>query len=152
MAGEKLVRIIQESAKKAANSADKTDFIRGEVVSVEPLQIKVDNKFILDESFLLLSMLCKKRVLDLTLFADAITDLVLDVVEGTKIIYFDCDGEEQESHVEVNRNIKVQLGEVVLWDDLQVGEKVRMLRVSSGQLYYVLEREKEDGTENIRRI
>lgn len=152
MAGEKLVRIIQESAKKAANSADKTDFIRGEVVSDKPLQIKVDNKFTLDENFLLVSVLCKKKVLDLTFFSDVLTNLVMDVVEGTKITYFDCDGEEQDSHIEVDRNIKVQLGEVLLWDDLQIGEKVRMLRVSSGQLYYVLEREKEDGTEHSGRI
>ena len=57
MAGEKLARMIQESARKAANSNDKTDFIPGEVISTDPLKIKVDNKFVLDERFLLLSAL-----------------------------------------------------------------------------------------------
>lgn len=30
---------------------------------------------------------------------------------------------------------------VVLWRGLQVGDKVRMLRVNQGQMYYVIERE-----------
>ena len=152
MAGEKLARMIQESARKAANSNDKTDFIPGEVISTDPLKIKVDNKFVLDERFLLLSALCKRKALDLSSFENTIINLILDVVESADITYQDEEGEEQDCSIKVDRKVTLRLGEMILWDDLQRGEKVRMLRVSSGQLYYVLEREEENGTDHIRRV
>ncbi len=152
MAGEKLAKMIQECARKAANSNDKTDFILGEVVSTNPLEIRVDNKFVLGERFLLLSALCKKKVLDLSPFANTITNLIFHVVESAKITYQDNEGEEQNCSVKADRNAKLHLEEALLWDDLQKGEKVRMLRVSSGQLYYVLEREEENDADNIKRV
>lgn len=33
------------------------------------------------------------------------------------------------------------IGEVVLWRGLEVGDRVRMLRVGEGQMFYVIERE-----------
>ena len=90
--------------------------------------------------------------MDLSSFENTIINLILDVVESADITYQDEEGEEQDCSIKVDRKVTLPLGEMILWDDLQRGEKVRMLRVSSGQLYYVLEREEENGTDHIRRV
>lgn len=88
MAGTKLIQTIQSMAKPAAGET--TDLLFGEVTSVSPLKIQVDNRFEVDEQFLILSALVK---------------------------------------------------ESPLWRGLIVGDKVRLLRVSEGQMFYIIERE-----------
>ena len=88
MAGNKLLKIMQEAGKIPAGET--TDLLFGVVTSVSPLKIKIDNRFEVDEKFLILSALVK---------------------------------------------------ETTLWRGLIVGDKVRVLRVNQGQMFYVLERE-----------
>lgn len=88
MQGEKLLQTLQNVAKPNVN--DLTDLVYGEVISESPLEIKIDNRFIVGESFLILSVLCQR---------------------------------------------------VSWWEGLKVGDRVRMLRVSQGQLFYVMEKE-----------
>lgn len=93
MAGNKLIRIMQKAGRTP--NEEKTDLLFGEVVSIAPLQIKVDNRFIVGSEFLVLSALVKEK----------------------------------------------KVGEMVLWEGLLVGDKVRLLRVNNGQLFYVMEKE-----------
>ena len=88
MVGNKLLKIMQEVGKMPAGET--TDLLFGVVTSISPLKIKIDNRFEVDEKFLILSALVKK------------------------------------TH---------------LWRGLIVGDKVRLLRVNQGQMFYVLERE-----------
>lgn len=88
MAGNKLIQTIQSMAKPPIGET--TDLLFGEVTSVSPLKIQVDNRFEVDEQFLILSALVK---------------------------------------------------ETVIWRGLIVGDKVRLLRVNNGQMYYIIERE-----------
>ena len=88
MAGNKLIQTIQSMAKPPIGET--TDLLFGEVTSVSPLKIRVDNRFEVDEQFLILSALVK---------------------------------------------------ETRLWRGLIIGDKVRLLRVNNGQMFYIIERE-----------
>lgn len=87
MAGNKLIKTIQSMAKPPVGET--TDLLFGEVMSVSPLKIRVDNRFEVDEQFLILSALVK---------------------------------------------------ETPFWRGLIIGDKVRLLRVSNGQMFYIIER------------
>lgn len=96
MAGNKLLKIMQEAGKMSAGET--TDLLFGVVTSVSPLKIKIDNRFEVDEKFLILSALVKETTIS-------------------------------------------ALPDIILWRGLRVGDKVRVLRVNQGQMFYVLERE-----------
>ena len=59
MAGEQLIKIMKSLA--ADSMKDLPDLMYGEVTALNPMQILVDNRFILDESFLVISQLCKPK-------------------------------------------------------------------------------------------
>lgn len=98
MAGNKLIQTIQSMAKTPIGET--TDLLFGEVTSVSPLKIRVDNRFEVDEQFLILSALVKETII----------------------------------HIPTAET-------VTLWRGLIVGDKVRLLRVNNGQLFYIIERE-----------
>lgn len=99
MAGEVFVDVMRNIANDISRSSYSTDILYGEVISLSPLTIEVDNRFEIDEEFLILSTLVKKK--EITLQDDT---------------------------------------NVVLWNDLSVGENVILLRHSGGQRFYVLDR------------
>lgn len=99
MAGEVFVDVMRNIANDISRSSYSTDILYGKVISLSPLTIKVDNRFEIDEEFLILSTLVKKK----------------------------------EITLQDNTN-------VVLWNDLSVGENVILLRHSGGQRFYVLDR------------
>lgn len=111
MAGEKLVALMQDAAKKGA--VDSTDLLYGIVTSISPLKIKVDNRFEIDDNFILLSSL----------------------VTETKITI------PAHNHSIPTGSSGNALTEITLWRGLIVGDSIRMLRLNKGQLFYVLERE-----------
>ena len=61
MAGERLVSLIQKSAKEASNSTRTTDLMYGEILSLSPLKIMVDSRFTITEEFVILSSLCQEK-------------------------------------------------------------------------------------------
>lgn len=63
MAGSKLVKIMQEAGKPPTGEI--TDLLFGVVTSVSPLKIKIDNRFEVDEKFLILSALVKETVINI---------------------------------------------------------------------------------------
>lgn len=99
MAGEVFVDVMRNIANDISRSSYSTDILYGKVISLSPLTIEVDNRFEIDEEFLILSTLVKKK--EITLQDDT---------------------------------------NVVLWNDLSVGENVILLRHSGGQRFYVLDR------------
>lgn len=95
MAGNKLVKIMQDAGK--VPGSESTDLLFGVVTSTDPLKIKIDNRFEVDEKFIILSTLVKETI--------------------------------------------IKIPNILLWRGLIVGDKVRVLRVNQGQMFYVIERE-----------
>lgn len=108
MAGEKLVNLIRQGAKNAIPPSSLTDMLFGTVTSINPIKVKIDNRFEVGESFLVLPHFCFKKEIELNL------EYCLEE-KGTPIT-------------------------ILLWDDISIGESLTLLRCSSGQKYFVLDR------------
>lgn len=133
MAGSKLVKIMQEAGKPATGEV--TDLLFGVVTSVSPLKIKIDNRFEVDEKFLILSALVKETVINIP---EREENKHLHVIpEHTT----SPAGDGPHTHTIPQMNTYSALPSILLWRGLIVGDKVRVLRVNQGQMFYVLERE-----------
>ena len=125
-------------------------FITGEVVSISPLQIKIDDKTILDEESLLLSATVKETWIDIptTTGAEAGEDNGTDgvfmhrhhIVGETELANDGGQGAQNHKHA-IDIYTKYDLPKIRLWRGLIVGDVVRLLKVQDGQFYFVLERE-----------
>ncbi|MDD2288500.1 MAG: DUF2577 domain-containing protein [Bacteroidales bacterium] len=133
MAGSKLVKIMQEAGKPPTGEV--TDLLFGVVTSVSPLKIKIDNRFEVDEKFLILSALVKETVINIP---EREENKHLHVIpEHTT----SPAGDGPHTHTIPQMNTYSALPSILLWRGLIVGDKVRVLRVNQGQMFYVLERE-----------
>lgn len=127
-------------------------FITGEVVQVNPLQIKINEKFILDENSLLLSATVKETWIDIPTTngseagEDGGTDGVFmhrhHIVAETKEANDGGQGASAHKH-SIDIYTKYALPRIRLWRGLVVGDVVRLLKVQDGQFYFVLEREEK---------
>lgn len=125
-------------------------FITGEVVSVAPLQIKINDKFTLDENSLLLSATVKETWIDIptTTGTEAGEDNGTDgvfmhrhhIVAETEEANDGGQGAQPHKHA-IDIYTKYDLPKIRLWRGLAVGDIVRLLKVQDGQFYFVLERE-----------
>lgn len=125
-------------------------FITGEVVSISPLQIKIDDKTTLDEDSLLLSATVKETWIDIptTTGAEASEDGGTDgvfmhrhhIVGETEEANDGGQGAQNHKH-QIDIYTKYALPKIRLWRGLVVGDIVRLLKVQDGQFYFVLERE-----------
>jgi len=133
MAGNKLLKIMQEAGKIPAGET--TDLLFGEVTSVSPLKIKIDNRFEVDEKFLILSALVKETVIKIPEREENKHSHVIPQHTTSAA------GEGPHTHTIPQMNTLSALPDILLWRGLIVGDKVRVLRVNQGQMFYVLERE-----------
>ncbi|WWU65451.1 DUF2577 domain-containing protein [Clostridium baratii] len=60
MAGEKLVKLMKQCTRQAIPQSVLTDLVAGEVVKENPLTILIENRFKVDEDFLILSPFCRE--------------------------------------------------------------------------------------------
>lgn len=133
MAGNRLVKIMQDAGK--APGSESTDLMFGDVISISPLKLKIDNRFEVDEKFIILSALVKETIIKIPKRDDN-THLHVIPQHSTQSA-----GEHPHTHVIPEMNTKSALPDILLWRGLKVGDKVRVLRVNKGQMFYVLERE-----------
>ena len=133
MAGNKLIKIMQDASKPA--SGETTDLLFGVVTSVSPLRIKIDNRFEVDEKFLILSALVKETVIKIP-ERDA-NNHRHRIPQSTT----ESGGSPLHSHIILAYDTNNALPDILLWRGLRVGDKVRVLRVNKGQMFYVMERE-----------
>jgi hypothetical protein len=96
------------------------DIVIGEVTSVYPLRVKIENRE-LTESFLIVGALCQEK---------RISGYAFTIPEHT-----------HEMGNEITEPSKSTPTDVLLWRGLWVGDKVLMLKVGRGQKYYILQRE-----------
>lgn len=159
MAGERLVNIMNQVRNE--DKSDTTDLLFGIVTSTSPLKIKVENRFEVSEEFLMLSAMCKEMTITTLAHNHDISTTVNqngshthstpaaitgDTTVGsfgshTHSIPANTTGQNGTHDHSTTSTSSNELTSITLWRGLQVNDKVRMLRVSKGQLYYVLERE-----------
>ena len=121
------------------------NFLTGEVIEINPLRIKINERFTLDESSLLLSALVKETYIQIP----EPTDLNMeDAADNIFQHRHEIDAETEEAsdgHGMHKHAIKIYtkfaLPRIRLWRGLLVGDVVRLLKIQGGQLYFVLERE-----------
>ena len=138
--GTRLVKTIQQMAKPF--ESDKSDVIIGEVISVEPLKIKVD-KVELTESFLVLGALVKDTVI--TGVGEHIHSIDEQNTEsaGSHNHTYNSDQTSVEpAHVHAipSQDTNATTLTIKLWGGLQVNDIVYLLRLSGGQKYFVLQK------------
>lgn len=128
MAGDRLIHTIQNMSKPPIEET--TDLLYGEVISITPLKIMVDNRFEVDEQFLILSALVKETIINIS----------SHLHNGPSRVTASA-GEHPHSHSVPAANTSSELPSIRLWRGLIVGDKVRLLRVANGQMFYVMERD-----------
>lgn len=116
--GHRLAQLMREAGKTPQNEI--VDIVVGEVTSVKPLKVKVENRE-LTESFLILGALCKET----HIYTDNIKKLnhTHSCPDGT------TSGPSSADY------------DILLWRGLKAGDKVLMLKVGRGQKYYIIQRE-----------
>lgn len=148
MAGEKLVGIIRQGAKNAIPQTTLTDLLFGIVTSVSPLKILIENRFEVDSSFLLLSPFCYENKVKFEI-PEHDHNVTIENHKGLKHKHYidktkTTETEESEeiilNHSASSTKSAKKTIEVILWNGLEIGDKVSLLRVSNGQKYYVLDK------------
>lgn len=126
--------------------SDDMIFLTGEVVQINPLKIKINEQFSLDEDSLLLSATVKETWIDIPTTTDGVTP-----EDGIFMHrhHISADTEEtndggqgaqnHKHHIEIDTEFA--LPRIRLWRGLIVGDVVRLLKVQGGQFYFVMERE-----------
>lgn len=120
--GHRLAQMMREAGRTPQNEV--VDMIEGEVTSVSPLKVKVDNRE-LTEAFLIVGALCQETIIPRQLGSET-------------YIY-----ERTHSHAGVQGQTSSELCDIYqikLWRGLRKGDKVMMLKVGRGQKYYIMQR------------
>lgn len=137
--GTKLVNVMQRIA--TPNETDATSVLIGTVTSLSPLTIKVDDKLILTEEFLVLSPFVQRTVIaipavDVETYRE--DDTHRHYVEAFKT---STNGTYPHDHTIPAHYTSYELPEICLWRGLEEDDVVYLLRMARGQKYYVLQRE-----------
>lgn len=120
--GHRLAKMMREAGRTPQNEV--VDIIEGEVTSVSPLKVKVDNRE-LTEAFLILGALCQETIITRTADSGA------------------CIFETPHKHTGTNGATSEDncgIYQIRLWRGLKVGDSVMMLKFARGQKYYILQR------------
>lgn len=133
MAGNKLIQTIQSMAKPSIGET--TDLLFGEVTSVSPLKIRVDNRFEVDEQFLILSALVKEVTIPVPTSGTSMHAHTIPTHTTNS------GGTDPHTHTIPEMTTYSALPSITLWRGLIIGDKVRLLRVNNGQMFYIIERE-----------
>ncbi len=114
----KLLSAIKEASLQSTDESKPMGFFFGEVVSIHPLIVNVENKFPLTEEFLTLTHAVKDYCIDITI-----------------------QGEDQEEEEELKpKSTHKGKKKIMLHCGLKVGEQVMLLRVQGGQNYIIINR------------
>lgn len=125
-----IVEIIKMAAVEAVDASNPVAIVFGEIVSISPLKINIEQRLILDESHLILS----RNVTDYK------TKISFDN-PGIKQVFTTWDmGETVESSPsKITFKTKTK-HDITVYNALKLNETVIMLQVQGGQKYIVLDR------------
>ena len=119
--GHRLAQMMREAGRQPQNEV--VDIVIGQVTSVKPLKVKVENRE-LTESFLILGALCKETHISSAAFT--IPKHTHETSPASSLV------------IEPSKSTPT---DVLLWRGLRVNDKVLMLKVGRGQKYYILQRQ-----------
>ena len=134
MFGAALRETVKMIVQKYLNEMKPTELIYGEVTSDNPLKIKVDNRFELDETFLILSQNVRETWIKIPEQDDFKHFHIVPVWKT------DEGGAPPHRHTISPWKTEEALPKIKLWRGLKTGDKVLMFRVKQGGQYLVLER------------
>ena len=120
--GHRLAKMMREAGRTPQNEV--VDIVEGEVTSVSPLKVKVDNRE-LTEAFLILGALCQETIIPRT---DDSGTYIFETPHGHTGVH----GGTSEDNCGIYQ--------IKLWRGLKVGDKVMMIKLARGQKYYILQR------------
>lgn len=123
MAGEKIAKRLKDISNDISRSSDLTF---GKVISKNPLVIRIDNRFDVDENHLILSRLAEELTVNINVSVSTVVGVSVSV-----------DGKSGSGS---GSGSGTGSGTNTIWRGLQVGDKVALLKLQKGQIYYVLER------------
>lgn len=117
---QSFLNAIKEVNKEMNKSSMAAAVFFGEVISISPIQIKVDQRFIIDDDFLILT--------------SNVTLKTINIEHNHE--YSDAVG-----NATLTKNTQNALTEeIVITPDLVVGDKVILLRMQGGQQFVVLDK------------
>lgn len=122
MIGDAILEVMRQASKPP--NATITDMLLGEVKSISPLVIRVDDRYDLDESFLIRTTLVVDFDVDMTV------DHMTEKVSGGS---GDSAYAAHDHPYQGRKTFRVHLG-------LQVGERVILMRVQNGQKFIIWDR------------
>lgn len=131
--GHRLAQLMRQAGRTPQNEI--VDIVVGQVTSVKPLKIKIENRE-LTESFLILSALCKEYRIDASAFT--VPTHTHGIPSNTTQTASNHAHTVPASATEPATSTP---SSVILWRGLKVGDKVEMLKVGRGQKYWVLQRQ-----------
>lgn len=106
-----MIDIIKKAGVDAVGANNPVNILFGEVLNVEELKIKIDQKFILSKEFFVIPQSLTKYEIDLS-----------------------------HSHNYSNGSTSKELNKIVIREGLKQGDKVLLLRVQGGQQYVILDK------------
>ena len=123
-----LLKAVKEAAKQCNEESNPTGIYFGEVLSVEPLSVLVEQKLTLTEEFLTLTHAVKDYYVDITVshYTQPHTH-----AHGSN-----CGGTFEHTHKHEYKGKK----KIMLHHGLKVGEQVILLRAQGGQNYIIIDR------------
>lgn len=171
-AGDRLVKAMKKASKMSNPSTAKTDLVYGVVQNTNPLTVLVDNHLSLTSEFLILSPFCYKTSFSIKISGHKHDVQVSKIAKedhshstkavnvsahkhqlegkdtteaGAQSIGGGSTGEGGGFSIQPTTTVSSAGGhqvDVTLWNDLEIGDKLVMLRVSEGQAYMILYRDK----------
>lgn len=142
--GHRLAQLMREAGRTPQNEI--VDIVIGEVTSVKPLKIKIENRE-LTESFLILGALCRETRIGAEAFTvPSHSHGIPSITASSSDVPGVYNGTGAHTHTvpssTTNKSVSADTTptDVLLWRGLVVGDEVLMLKVGRGQRYYVMER------------
>lgn len=135
--GHRLTQLMRQAGQTPQNEI--VDIVIGEVTSVKPLKVKVENRE-LTEAFLILGALCQETHI-YTPYIKKFNHCHVIPTASTQPA-----GPGPHTHIIDERNTDPLTPQgndfdIILWRGLRVGDKVLMLKVGRGQKYYIIQRQ-----------
>ena len=135
-----LVDALNNQTMNLLNSLQMCDFCTGVVTKVNPLEILIDQKWVLDELFLTLTNAVKDHTIDITVSWQTVDD---DYLKPTHTHGNGNNGSPTASTSDFNtthhHDIKGRK-QITIHNGLTIGEQVLLLRKQGGGDYIVLDR------------
>jgi len=133
MAGERLIEVMQAAAMGAAEDKGMADVIFGQVTGTSPLTVKIDNRFELDEDFLIVPRSLTDYAINITV------DHSTEPHSHTHAITDTYSGGGSAS-TEVHSHAYTGTKTITIHNALASGDQVIMVRAMGGQKYLITDK------------